>query len=292
MTPDNDAPDDALTRDYQRRSAADAGRPAAATRAAILAEARQLAQRRGRARRDPRIPWALAASVSVIGIAVVLWHQVAPQTKPLMEGSPMTPVAVAPQSPAPPVGDRAVPTTPAPREPAGRNAAARAAPAPDAKALALATASDVAPPAAPAAPALARAKEESTSEGAADAMARVRAESAAGAAVASAPAARASGLALQATDSVADAQAPAQLVKQYFPAVSASDSPPHTLWLLRDARGVVLQSGTVNDRAGLAGVAADLQRAAGARRIGAWMITPLTTEHGVPVDLAVATLFD
>ena len=70
MTPDDDTPDDALTRDYRRSSATEAGRPAAATRAAILAEARSLAQRR--ARKDPRVPWAIAASVSVIGIAVLL----------------------------------------------------------------------------------------------------------------------------------------------------------------------------------------------------------------------------
>jgi len=271
MTPDDDAPDDALTRDYRRSSATEAGRPAATTRAAILAEARSLAQRR--ARKDPRVPWAIAASMSVIGIAVLLWRQVGLQTpsspvvysttqlandasgKPERSGEPAS--ATAPVAP--------------PRMPTPAAAAApRAAP----PAIAL-------PASPPSAAPLAKTQSERALDAAADVA--MPAPPAAAGVVASA---------LSTAPRPADTEAPASVLRKRFPEEYASPSPPHTLWLLRDARGEVLRTGRLNDSASLQTVSVDVQRAYPARRLSPWVITPLTNERGLPVELAIATLTD
>lgn len=73
-TPD-DEPGDELTRAYRNTSDAQAGRPGAATRAAILAEARAAALRRMPAANDSRYVWRAAAGIAVLGVAVLLWRQ-------------------------------------------------------------------------------------------------------------------------------------------------------------------------------------------------------------------------
>ena len=260
MTPDDDTPDDALTRDYRRSSATEAGRPAAATRAAIFAEARSLAQRR--ARKDPRIPWAIAASVSVIGIAVLLWRQIGLQNPP----SPITYATTQIANDASAKSERTVEpaTTAAPVEPpqmATPPVAAAPRAAPPAVAL---------PTSPPSVAPLAKAQSE-------------RARDAAAGAVASA---------LSTAPRPADTEAPASVLRERFPEEYASPSPPHTLWLLRDARGEVLRTGRLNDSASLQTVSVDVQRAYPARRLSPWVITPLTNERGLPVELAIATLTD
>ena len=293
MTPDDDAPDDALTRDYRRGSAAEAGRPAAATRAAILAEARALAERR--ARKDPRIPWALAASVAVIGIAVLLWRQVGLQTGQLA-GLPIQAVPSVPIAPA------AAPVA----EPATQNASAavgkveRAAPAAE-----VAARPPVALPPSPSPiTTLAKAQVEPERPVAADAVTPAHLESAFRAAAPAAPgpatalsagagaATTAAASALSASPRLGDTEAPASVLRKRFPEDYSSPSPPHTLWLVRDTRGEVLRTGKLNDSASLSTVSVDLRRDYPDRRMSSWTITPLTNERGVPVELAIATLSD
>jgi hypothetical protein len=264
MTPDDDTPDDALTRDYRRTSTTEAGRPAAATRAAILAEARSLAQHR--ARRDPRVPWAIAASVSVIGIAVLLWRQVGLQTPPSPVAYPATQIANE-------SGGKL--------ERTGEPDAPRAAP-------------PALPASPPSAPSLAKAQSERTRDAAADVAMPARLESAARAAALEAPA-PAAGIVASALSTVprfTNAEAPASVLRKRFPEEYASPSPPHTLWLLRDVRGEVLRTGRLNDSASLTAVLAEVQRDYPARRLSPWVITPLTNERNLPVDLAIATLSD
>ena len=276
MTPDNDTPDDALTRDYRRGSATEAGRPAAATRAAILAEARALAQRR--ARKDPRVPWAIAASVSVIGIAVLLWRQVGLQTMAPVQVAPSAQVTPAPADVAPSADVAAPVETPpltAPR--------VAASPSPPPPVVAL--------PASPPAPsALAKAQPEPVRERAADAVMPARLEAAARAVAPAAAGAVAN--ASSAAPRSTDTEAPASVLRKRFPEEYTSPSPPHTLWVLRNARGEVLRTGSLNDSASLETVSVEVQRAYPARRLIPWIITPLTNERGIPVELAIATLAD
>jgi len=282
MTPDDDAPDDALTRDYRRTSATEAGRPAATTRAAILAEARTLAQRR--ARKDPRVPWAIAASVSVIGIAVLLWRQVAPQVATPIPEAPSAQGVVAPAEVAAPpdvaasvnaVSPVAVPPLTAPR------VAASPSPSPPVVVL---------PSSPPPPSALAKAQPEVVRERAADAVMSARLESTSRAAAPEAAGAAAN--ALSAAPRLADTEAPASVLRKHFPEEYTSPSPPHTLWLLRDAHGDVLRTGRSNDSDSLNAVSVEVQRDYPARRLSPWSITPLTNGRGIPVELAIATLLD
>jgi hypothetical protein len=82
--PDDDF-DDGTMQAYRRASAADAGRPSGATRAAILAEARAAAAARAAdvppyAANEPRFRWAriaggVAASLAVFGVALMVWRE-------------------------------------------------------------------------------------------------------------------------------------------------------------------------------------------------------------------------
>jgi hypothetical protein len=82
MKPTEDESADELAREYRRASDA-AGRPAAATRAAILAEARAAALRRTPAANDRRFLWRAVAGVAVLGVAVLVWRQVEQPLAPL-----------------------------------------------------------------------------------------------------------------------------------------------------------------------------------------------------------------
>jgi hypothetical protein len=79
MSEPGDEPEDEITREYRAASAVDAGAPSAATRAAILANARAVATARRSPANEPRFDrralTAMAAGVAVIGVAVVLWHE-------------------------------------------------------------------------------------------------------------------------------------------------------------------------------------------------------------------------
>jgi hypothetical protein len=73
-TPDDESADE-LNRAYRSASDQDAGRPGAATRSAILAEARAATLRRTPAANDSRYAWRAIAGVAVLGVAVLLWRQ-------------------------------------------------------------------------------------------------------------------------------------------------------------------------------------------------------------------------
>lgn len=60
---------------YRQASNAEAGRPAAYTRAAILAEAEAAARRRTPAANEPRYFWRAVAGLAVMGVAVLIWRQ-------------------------------------------------------------------------------------------------------------------------------------------------------------------------------------------------------------------------
>jgi hypothetical protein len=68
--------DQALDAAWRRASAADAGRPSAGTRAAILAEAAAVARRRQPAANESRYWLSAVAGVAVIGVGVLVWRQV------------------------------------------------------------------------------------------------------------------------------------------------------------------------------------------------------------------------
>jgi hypothetical protein len=67
--------DDKLDALWHRASAEDAGRPAARTRAAIMAEAAAAARRRAPAANAPRYWMRRVAGVAVVGLGLVLWRQ-------------------------------------------------------------------------------------------------------------------------------------------------------------------------------------------------------------------------
>ncbi len=104
-------PDDDMDEAYRRASADDATRPSAATRAAILAQARRVAaEQRPLAANEPwfrrRSLTGIAASVAVIGIAAMLWRQSA--------RDPEVPTAAAPAAVATDVAPPPAPAAPSP----------------------------------------------------------------------------------------------------------------------------------------------------------------------------------
>jgi hypothetical protein len=92
----NDTPkDQQLDEAYRRASAAGAGRPREATRAAILAEAKAAARKRAPAANDARYLLRAVAGVAVVGVAILIWRQTdAPLPGELVETAPVS----APQS--------------------------------------------------------------------------------------------------------------------------------------------------------------------------------------------------
>ncbi len=74
MSTADDEADEVLAA-YRRASVADAGRPSAKTRDAILAEARAVAGRRAPAANDSRFSWRMAAGLAVVGLALLVWRQ-------------------------------------------------------------------------------------------------------------------------------------------------------------------------------------------------------------------------
>lgn len=274
MTPEDDDPDD-LARDYRRASAEDAGRPAAATRAAILAEARALAERRRDLPRQPAandgaIWWRAAASVAVVGVGLLIWRQV---DRPV---APLAPAKVA-RADTGNAGDtvsaeaEVVATDTAAAETRVANTELRArSQAQDAPALAKARLPAApAPPASPAAPG-----------------------SAAGA-IASAATAAATEKLQRRAENASAAQAPvdaAELMRRQFPAEYANSAPPRALWVLQDESGAVVRSGRLDDNEQFAAATERLQTEFTPQRIGPWSVTPVVNAQGVAVQIGVAVV--
>lgn len=263
--PEDDTTDETLDA-YRRASAADAGQPSAATRAAILAEARAAAAARAgaapsrRAANSPWFAWRIAASVLVVGVALILWHQL-PRRTPAGLEAPQAPVA---QEPARTAAAKEEPqVSPAPRE---NVADAPAAPG----ALASAAAPAPAPPPPPAVIVALNAKQavpESqavavTSERrAADAFVRRRAEAR--------------------TDFGA-------VVRRDFPTLGRGAAAPVGVWVLVDASGRTLRSGTLAQGQSLGSVLDSLQRDLPDRKLQAFETGIVRLDGGATVLVGVA----
>jgi hypothetical protein len=251
MNPEDEQPDD-LTREYRSVSAADAGRPAAATRAAILAEARAAALRRRPAANDSGIWWRAAASVAVVGVGLLIWRQVDRAVAPLA-----------------PYAGNAVTAKAEPEAEADASVESRA----DATAPAQARAQ---PPAAPA---------PSAAGGAANA--EKRAERAPATQAFDAPASPARpALSLR----EASISSPTNLLQDRFPSEFTSALPPRAVWVLQDEAGGVLRSGKLDDNEAFDAATQRLQAEFPGRRIGPWSVTPVTNARGVAVQLGVAVI--
>jgi len=101
--------DDKLDALWRSATAADAERPAAQTRATILAEAAAAARRRAPAANAPRYWMRVAAGVAVVGVGLMLWRQTEaplpgemPVAAPMMQERLPEADAVAAPTPAPP----------------------------------------------------------------------------------------------------------------------------------------------------------------------------------------------
>jgi hypothetical protein len=203
MSEHDDDTGDELSAAYRRASAADAGQPSAATRAAILAEARAVAAKRTAPAANE--PWfrrsaisGLAASIAIAGVALVLWRQTGRE-----------PAAVAPRA---------------------TDAAA--------------------------------ARQEQTQD------ARKAAPLAAAAAAPS-------------TNTRA-------LLQREFPQLLQSGAAPRDVWLLQDASGRTLRTGTLEKGQSFAAVTLQLQGEMPGRRIAAFDVRNVTTEQGTTVQVGVA----
>lgn len=279
MTTPDDDPHDELTRAYRSASDAQAGSPAASTRAAILAEARAAARKRTPAANDSRYVWRAAAGIAVLGVAVILWRQTDHRLAPELAGAPETPAAVqSPEAPQP-----AADMTHS--DAAGAGTVAENRPATDR--LAESTAKDEKKMSSKAA----TAREETSAELAASqvvasevtASAAPPAQLARASADAAAPipppgAAQAAG-AVRSQNSV-DYQ---QLVQREFPEAWKGNEPSHTVWVVLDANGKVLRKGELSPGASVtADQPFESQRP--------WQMVKVVTASGSTLQLAVMSV--
>lgn len=223
---------------YARASARQAGRPAASTRAAILAEARRVAEvRRAPAANESwfrkRVAAGIAASVLVAGVAVLLWRQTGPQavlqTKAELTAATDEDVDVS----------RPMATAPAFESQQAANQSAAQARSESARELATSRSASAARAAAPAAPVAER----------------------------------------------ADAQ---MLVEREFPGLLDAAVPPRSVWLVQDARGTTLKSGTLAEGESFDSVTRRLRQELPDREIGAFEVSNVSTASGTVVQVGVA----
>ena len=273
MNSDDDDIEDALTREYRRASADQAGRPDAATRAAILAEARAAALRRTPAANDSRLWWRAAASVAIVGVGVLLWRQVDRDVATL---APAAPVVVHVETPG-----------------AGESVSAEAAADTDVAANATGQVRERArAPAQTPAPAAgaARSQQRAESESATQALeAPPSPPPQTGALERGAAAVFDSASRSLVRKATRDATAE-ELLQTGFPAEYASSSPPRALWVLQDAAGSVLRNGALSDNEEFAAMTPRLEQDYPGRRIGPWRVTPVKNLRGVELQLGVALL--
>jgi hypothetical protein len=253
MSADDESQDE-TSRGYARVSATQAGRPAASTRAAILAEARKLADARQAPAANeswfrPRVTASIAASILLAGVAVLLWRQVGPQQVLQTKAQ----LAAAAESAATDAGEFA-------SEEAEVSAPA-AAPAGTESLAARAGMTDSARQAA-------KATSEETREVAAN-------RSASAALAARAPSAPAP----------LDVEA---LVRREFPDLLNAAVPPRSVWLVQDARGRTLRSGTLAEGESFGGVMSQIQQELPDRQIGAFEVTNVSTAQGTTLQVGVA----
>lgn len=249
--------DDKLDALWRRASAEDAGRPAAKTRAAILAEAAAAARRREPAANAPRYWMRMAAGVAVVGIGVVLWRQ----TEVRLPGE--APVA----APASTVSDAMTPV-PAP-EPA----------VPDAPAMRGAPPAPPAPPPAPPAP--------PPAVQSFDNAARAQESQAPQVALRQQPEAAAQ-QEMKVMQERAPAPSGADLLREHFPAQYAS-AQAHRLWVVLDEAGKVLLTGELAPEQRLEDLAPQIRRETG-RDSSSWRIELLANQQDRRIEMAILRL--
>jgi hypothetical protein len=278
MNPKDDPLAEELDSIYQQASAKQAGSPSASTREAILAQAKATALRRTPAANDSRYLWRAAAGVAVFGVALLLWRQTNPQldvgrvAEPTftVEADPVQPQRSAPVAETRERPDRdALAVAPSARP---GTAAAPATAAPKAAAQAAAT-----PESEAQAPALAKAESAASST-----LERSRRESAAGAANMSAAADRAT------ADRAPELTSDESLLRRHFAVQFESDSPASTLWLLQDAAGNMLRTGSLDTTTDFGAVTATLQRDFPGQQISTWRVVPVTNARGQQIQLGIA----
>lgn len=295
---------------FRRASAADAGRPDAKLRAAILAEAAAAARRHRPAANDSRYVLRAVAGVAVMGIALLIWQQArheAPREVAMrieqfeQPTSEPVPAQVAEDTsatadePEAGVADAAEPRAAAPAATSAEEDAAKAqggVMAPQQESSRSSSAppvSPVAPPAPPPAaphPAPPPAPESPPMRAQADATARSRVEDSDQSELSEV---QVTGTRVQGPRSapgpVVSAAEAADLLRRHFPRQYQSGQ-EHRLWLILDAAGRNFDSGELTGAQQLQ----DIQAVAGALA-GApnpWQIHLLTNARGQTIQLAVA----
>jgi len=263
-SPEDETPDETFDA-YRRASGAEAGRPSAATRAAILAEARAAAAARAAATppkpaaNSPWFAWRIAASLLVVGVAVLLWRQL-PRGAPTVLEPPRAPVVL----------NETVRTESAKEEP---QAAAPRSDVADKPATPLAVASAVAPaqPAPPPPVIVDLNAKQAVPESQAVAVTSDRRA--------------ADGFVRRRSESRTDFDA---LLRRDFPALGRGAPPPVGVWLLLDAGGRTLRSGMLDTGQTLGSVLTSLQRDLPDRKLQPFETGIVRLEGGATVLVGVA----
>ena len=260
-TPDNE-PGDELANEYRRASDANAGSPAAATRAAILAEARAAALRRTPAANDSRYVWRAAAGIAVLGVAVILWRQANHNVAPDL-------TVAAPESAA--ATQSVATTTSVAAEPQQAADAAKAQTRAKASADTGGAGVIAGNSAIPAAPTASVKDEKEAAAAPPPNLQLARASAEAAAPIQAAGAIRKDGPDYQ------------QLLQREFPEVWDGTEPPHTVWVVVDANGKVLRKGELSPGATVTpDTPFESQRP--------WQMVKVTTASGSSLQLAVMSI--
>lgn len=271
--------DEALRDAYRRASANDADRPSAATRAAILAEAAAAARRNAPAA-NQRYWLRAVAGVAVLGIGVALWQQV---DEPLPGDAPVVAGVPAPQALEEMMKAERAPLPPDNAQPARAAVSPQPFPASPSIVTSRKEATAGAPPPAvgsPSPPALAQnLRDDEELDEIMVTGARVQASAAE----------RAGGVAPATDGGAAHVMDTATLLRQYFARQYQSDS-PHSLWLVLNAAGEVVQSGELAPGQRTDDVAAGLARGFGDRMQGTWEVQTLRNARGQRIELAITRL--
>lgn len=279
----HDERDQQLDADYRRASEQDAGRPASATRVAILAEAAAAAAARRRATpaaNEPRYWMRAVAGLAVVGVGILLWRQtdhrlpgestvMVVESQQLQEAAAPTAVADA-AAPAPAAEESALQASPPVASRQAANAGAATAEA-DAPATAdLAREQRAAQPAQAPPTVATESQQKAAAPQGVDELEEV---------AVTATAAFAAG-----AGSEADG-----LLRQHFPSQYQSDS-PHRLWLVRNAAGEVLQKGELAAGESRADIDARLAGNQPDRRPGTWRTSTVTNARGQAIELSVSEI--
>lgn len=287
--------DDKLDALWRRASAEDAGRPAAKTRAAILAEAAAAARRREPAANAPRYWMRMVAGVAVVGIGLVLWRQTdvrlpgeRPVAEPMMQELAREAGGAGVAAPVPDAevqqGQSAASAEAPPPAPVMRSSAPAPAPQPPAPPPSTQAFNDAAPAQEAQAPLREQADEgvrqemKSAQERALPAETADRRAAAQGdfAALAAVP---------PSTAPVTDG---ASLLRGHFPAQDASTR-THRLWVVLDAQGTVVLTGELEQGARLEDLAPRIRRETG-REPTAWRIEHLANQQNRRIEMGIMQL--